>query len=56
MTILRYSPKSKTYTPQGQDGKWAPKVLTSNTQQKPQVGPVTFPSGQQGPPNVLTQK
>ena len=56
MAILRYSPQSKTYTPQGQDGKWAPKVISGNTQQKAPTGPVTYPTGHQGPPNVLTQK
>lgn len=56
MAILRYSPQSKTYTPQGQDGKWAPKVLTGNTQQKAPSGPITYPVCHQGPPNVLSLK
>jgi len=56
MSIMRYSPQSKTYTPQGRDGKWAPKVLTGNTQQKVPTGQVTYPSGHQGPPNILSQK
>lgn len=57
MAILRYSPQSKTFTPQGQNGKWTPKVLAGNTQQKaPTGGHVMYPASHQGPLNVMSQK